>query len=146
MAPGAFTNLKECARRLLDCEAASGKSPDATAFSAFRVCEKLGGPLGKLLGVGGFRALLFRALALAGAEFPWLHTLYINPDSSVASLEGVKRTLDSGTVTEGEEALAAQLLGLLVTFIGPGLTLGLIREVWPEAALDDLDLENEQKP
>ena len=33
--------------------------------------------------------------------------------------------------------LVAQLLGLLFTFIGESLTLRLLLDVWPEAALDD---------
>jgi hypothetical protein len=32
--------------------------------------------------------------------------------------------------------LVAQLLGLLVTFIGEDLTLGLVREIWPKLSLD----------
>ena len=38
--------------------------------------------------------------------------------------------------------LAAQLLGLMVAFIGEKLTLHLVREIWPEVPLDDLDLAN----
>ena len=40
---------------------------------------------------------------------------------------------------EGGVVLLAQLLGLLVAFIGETLTLRLVREVWPEVPLDDLD-------
>jgi circadian clock protein KaiC len=40
----------------------------------------------------------------------------------------------------GGVALLAQLLGLLVAFIGENLTLRLVREVWPKAPLNDLDL------
>jgi predicted transglutaminase-like cysteine proteinase len=36
--------------------------------------------------------------------------------------------------------LLAQLLGLLVAFIGEDLTLRLVREVWPKLSLNDLDL------
>ena len=35
--------------------------------------------------------------------------------------------------------LVAQLLGLLVAFIGETLTLRLVREVWPKLPLNDLD-------
>jgi len=38
--------------------------------------------------------------------------------------------------------LLAQLLGLLVTFIGEALTVRLVREVWPKVPLDDLDFGN----
>jgi hypothetical protein len=41
--------------------------------------------------------------------------------------------------------LLAQLLGLLVAFIGKNLTLRLVGEVWPKAALDDLDFGTEEK-
>ena len=35
--------------------------------------------------------------------------------------------------------LLTQLLGLLTAFIGQNLTLSIVREVWPNAKLDDLD-------
>jgi len=34
--------------------------------------------------------------------------------------------------------LVAQLLGLLVAFIGENLTLRLMRDVWPKLSLEDL--------
>jgi len=37
------------------------------------------------------------------------------------------------------------LLGLLVAFIGENLTIRLVREVWPKAPLNDLDLTQEGK-
>ena len=43
---------------------------------------------------------------------------------------------------EGRVVLLAQLLGLMVAFIGENLTLRLVREVWPKAPLDDLDFGN----
>ena len=33
-------------------------------------------------------------------------------------------------------------LGLLVAFIGPNLTLRLVREIWPQIPLGDLDVDN----
>ena len=46
---------------------------------------------------------------------------------------------------EGGAILIAQLLGLLLTFIGEGLTLRLVQDVWPEAAFDDRDSGKERK-
>jgi len=129
--------LKACARQLLAFELASGKSAGAEDFAAFRICEKLRGPLGKLLGLGGFRALLSRALALAGMEFPWLGKLFIKDDASLEGFAALQAELDSDAITAGGVALVAQFLGLLVTFIGPALTLGFLREVWP--TIDDLN-------
>ena len=38
---------------------------------------------------------------------------------------------------EAVAALAAHLLGLLVTFIGESLALRVVREGWPDASFDD---------
>jgi hypothetical protein len=42
-------------------------------------------------------------------------------------------------IAEGGAEILAQLLGLLVTFIGANLTLQLVRDIWPRVALSDLD-------
>lgn len=132
--------LKEIARRLLAYEAAADKRPTASSSAAFRVCEQLQPPLAKLLGIDGFRALLSRALALAGAEMPWLRALRLGPDGALEGLDNDELTakLDARAVAECEVVLVAQLLGLLVTFIGPALTLRLVHDIWPK--LDDLNL------
>ena len=124
--------LKQFARRLLDYEAASGKPEDGQEPPAFRVCGKLRGPLGKLMGVGGFRSLLSRALVLAGAEVPWLRELQIQADGSLEEPKEFEVKLDRPAITEGEVVLVSQLLGLLVTLIGPALTVSLLRDIWPE--------------
>jgi hypothetical protein len=41
--------------------------------------------------------------------------------------------------------MVAQLLGLLVAFIGEDLTLHLVREVWPKIVVDGLVLANGEK-
>jgi hypothetical protein len=138
MSNSASPTLKHTAQRLLAYEAVVGKPGDANISTGFRVCEKLRGPLAKLLGVDGFRSLLSRALALAGAEALWLRALQIKTDGSIEGWNEVEAKLDSRTIAEGEIALIAQLLGLLLTFIGPALSIGLLRDVWPE--FDDLIL------
>ena len=40
------------------------------------------------------------------------------------------------------DVLRAQLLGLLVAFIGQGLTVRLVREIWPQLSIEDLDSIN----
>ena len=99
---------------------------------AFRVSEKLRVKLIKTTGVGGFSALVSRALALAGAEVPWLRTLQINSDGSLKGLHELEAKLDSRVVAEGQVVLLSQLLGLLVTFVGPALTLHLLQDIWPK--------------
>ena len=43
---------------------------------------------------------------------------------------------------EGEVAMVSQLLELLVAFIGPTLTLRLLKELWPKLSLGHGDLYN----
>jgi hypothetical protein len=138
MPTGAAPKLKGFARRLLLYEAATGTRSGPDGSAAFRVCDKLRQPLGKLMGVGGFRTLLSRAQVLAGAEVPWLCALEIQADGSLAGLGELEARYDWRVVAEGEVVLAANLIGLLVTFIGPALTLRLVHDIWPK--MEDLDL------
>jgi hypothetical protein len=124
--------IREFTLRLLACESALAKPANAKDSVAFRVCEKLRVELSKTTGVGGFSALVSRALALAGAEAPWLRELQINSDGSLRGLHELEAKLDSRLVAEGQVVLLSQLLGLLVTFIGPALTLQLLQDIWPK--------------
>src|SRR5258708_8412715 len=90
------------ARRLLAYERASANPAEARDSTAFRVCEKLRRPLGKLLGVDGFRSLLSRAQALAGVEVPWLLMLKIKTDGSWEDPGELEAQLDADALAEGE--------------------------------------------
>jgi hypothetical protein len=49
-------------------------------------------------------------------------------------------------MAEGSVVLVAQLLALLVAFIGENLTLRMVREVWPKLPqINDLDLRKGDK-
>jgi hypothetical protein len=124
---------KEFAQRLLGFEKALGKT-DGENRAVFRVCEKLRGPLGKRLGIDGFRSLLARAQILAGADVSWILTLTIGADGS---LDGPKAKLDARTVAEGEVVLVGHLLALLVLLVGPAVTLQLLHDVWPGWAITE---------
>ncbi len=126
--------LKAFAQQLLACEAALGNPVGAKDSRAFRGLAKLRAPLSKLIGVGGFRALLSRAQALAGEEVNWLYALDLKADGL---LDGLETELTASEVAAGEAALIAQMTGLLVTFIGPALTMQLLREIWPEIPTPD---------
>ncbi len=127
---------KDFARRLLAFEAASGGPAEAKDSPGFGVCEKLRRPLAKLMGVTGFFSLLSRALVLAATEIPWLRELRVKADGSVDGVGEVEAKLDARAVAEGEVALVGHLLALLVTFIGPTLTLGLLHDIWPDWTID----------
>lgn len=135
---------KEFARQLVEYEAATGKTSSSDVSAASSVCDKLCGPLSKLLGVQGYETLLRRATVLAAAEIPWLRTLSVRTNGSLAGL-GDQHSMPSARteILEGEVVLVGHLLGLLVTFIGPALTLRLLHEVWPNWTITVVE---EEKP
>jgi hypothetical protein len=132
--------LRDLAERLVAYEARENISSGTKTPAAFLVDEKLRPHLAILVGNIGFRALLSRALALANAEVPWLRAVHVKADGSFEELDELGAQLDPDQIFEGRAVLLAQLLGLLVAFIGENLTLRLVREVWPKLSLTDLDL------
>jgi hypothetical protein len=135
----AAPKMRNFAERLIAYETRGKKSSRTKSPAAFTVCEKLRPHLATLVGKGGFHALFARALALASAEVPWLRALRVDADGSLQGLDELPAHVDAKQILEGKVVLAAQLLGLLVAFIGENLTVRLVREVWPNVPLDDLD-------
>lgn len=136
--------LRTLARRLLALEASSDGPREAEGSAAFRVCEKLRQPLSTLTGVAGFRSLLARALALAGDDIHWLKAVHVNADGSLSGLDQMRQP-SAAEIAEGEAVLVAQLIGLLVTFVGEALSLQLLRQAWPEARLGGPNSEPEKR-
>jgi hypothetical protein len=134
--------MRNFAKRLVADEARENKPSAAKTPADFRVCEKLRPNLATFMGNAGFRALLSRALALAKTEVPWLRAVHVKANGALEGVEELHARLDQDEFFEGRVVLLAQLLGLLVAFIGEHLTLRLVREVWPKALLDDLDFGN----
>ena len=130
--------MRDFAERLIAYETRANKSSEAKTPAACRVSDKLRPQLATLMGNLGFRALLSRALALANADVPWLRAVHVSADGSFEGLDGLAAQVDSNEIFEGCVILLAQLLGLLVAFIGEDLTLHLVRETWPKLSLDDL--------
>lgn len=126
--------LCKLARQLFALEAARTASADQCGPAA-QCCDKLRVPLARLAGVAGFRSLLTRALALARAEKPGLDGVAVRPDGTLEGLDAALRASGAGAAEAGA-AIVAQLLGLLVTFIGEPLTRQLVREAWPDAAVE----------
>jgi hypothetical protein len=130
---------RDLARRLLAYEAVEGASSEPTEPAFFRVYEKFRRHLCALAGIAGFQSLASRALTLARSEAPSLSTAQISADGCLQGIGEIDSQLDDHELGEWEVILIGQLLGLLFTFIGEGLTLQLVLDVWPEAALDDSD-------
>jgi len=128
--------IQKLAERLVSYEAGKNSSAGEIPL-VFPVSEKLRRPLSALVGVAGFNSLLSRALALARKEVPGLSAVQIKPDGS---LEGLKE-VDQGQ-TKGRAMLIAQLLGLLVTFIGESLMMKIVVDAWPDIpAVDTVEKE-----
>src|SRR5579872_4508406 len=136
---------RHLAQRLLAYEAVAGENSEPTESAAFRVCVKLRRPLITLAGVAGFRSLLSRALTLARAEAPSLSAVQVAADGSFKGLAELASQADEQQAMDGGAILVARLVGLLLTFIGDGLTLRLVEDVWPEAAFDGRVSEKERK-
>jgi hypothetical protein len=131
--------MRDFAGRLIAYETRGNKSSETKTPAACLVSEKLRPHLATLMGNVGFRALLSRALALANTGVPWLRAVQVKADGSLEGLDELEAQVDPDEIFEGCVVLLAQLLGLLVAFIGENLTLHLVREVWPKLSLHDLD-------
>jgi hypothetical protein len=138
----ATPQMRNFAKRLIADETSGNGFSETKTSAAFHVCKKLHPHLATLVGNGGFRALLSRALVLANAEVPWLGAVHVKADGELEGLEEPHARLDPDEFSEGRVVLLAQLLGLLVAFIGENLTSRLVHEVWPKVPLNDLDIGN----
>jgi len=78
------------------------------------------------------------------AEAPSLRAVQIAPDGSLQGLDELEPKIGKDLAREGGAILIAQLIGLLLTFIGEGLTLQMVQDVWPEADFDDGVFERER--
>jgi hypothetical protein len=134
--------MRDFAERLIAYETKGNKFSETKTAAAFLVGEKLGPHLATFMGKVGFSALLSRALVLANAEVPWLRAVHVKADGSLEVLDGPGAQVSPTEISEGNIVLLAQLLGLLVAFIGGSLTLRLVREIWPKVPLNDLDFGN----
>ncbi len=129
----ATPQLRELSRRLFAREAKKSRVPAALAEAMEVSCRRLHGRLGPLIGAGGFRALLARALHLAKKEFPWLDAVEVE-EHPACDLKGLREAVKGQSASPINEAFAlvlANVIWLLVTFIGEDIALGLVREVWP---------------
>jgi hypothetical protein len=138
-------SLRDLARRLLAVEAARAQAADAHVDEAVRACAKLRVPLVKVAGIVGFSSLLSRALALAKAEAPALAAAHVREDGSLEGFDAVEQTENAEARGKDGVVLVARLLGLLVTFIGEPVTLRLVRDAWPDVAMDGLNGGGETK-
>ena len=137
--------MRNFAKRLIDLETLSNTSSVMQTAAAFPVTDKLRPHLATLMGEGGVRALLSRALVLATTEVSWLRAVQVNAEGDLEGFEALGWQLDQSEFVLGRAVLLAQLLGLLVAFIGPSLTSRLLGEIWPQIPFNERDLGMEVK-
>jgi len=115
--------ILEMARAL---RAASRPAPASDASGAV-LNENLRLSLTRLTGADALVALLRRALTLARAQMPILQDAKVSADGRIEDLDRLFNH-DESVRQEAVLAITAQLLELLVTFIGERLTHRLVRE------------------
>jgi hypothetical protein len=152
--------MRDLAHRLLAYEAVATKTPEPLESATLRVYEKLRHGLSEFAGTATFHSLASRALAMARSEIPSLRVVQVSADGELKGLgQGLGQGLSefgphidleqdgASDQRTGEEGIVviARLLGLLRIFLGEALTLSLLRNTWPGAAIDDRNCENGRK-
>jgi len=141
----ASPRMRRFAKQLIVSDALANSASEAGRATAFPITDILRRHLAALMGKGGVRALLARSLALSTAEIPWLRAVQVNAEGDLEGLEAAGSSIDPTDFLEGRVVLLAQLLGLLVAFIGPSLTSRIVGEFWPQIPFQDRDFGREQK-
>jgi len=114
--------------------------------ATFHAVVRLRPQLAVLMGNGGMRALLLRALVLASAEMPWLRAVHVDASASLVGLEAPQEKLPPKEFFEGKVVLLAQVFSLMETFIGEAMTLRLVQEAWPEVPVHRSDFGKGEEP
>jgi hypothetical protein len=93
----------------------------------------------KLARPKGFEPLTPRFVGVAADCCARSHRNVPGCERTRQELTVAQATSDAADFSEGEVVLLAQILGLLVAFIGPPLTLRLINQLWPQLSFNDAD-------
>jgi hypothetical protein len=134
------SQMRRFAGRLLAHETPpQRRSSDGLNQATFQVIDELRPQLVNLMGIGGFRGLVSRAIALGSEELRWLRAVHVKADGSLEGFEEHAQ-LTPAQFAEGKVVLLAQLLGVLVALIGVRLTLRVVLDTWPKLSLGDLSL------
>jgi hypothetical protein len=139
--------MRDLAQRLLTDESDGGDTSEPAESAILRVYEKLRQSLGELAGAAGFQSLASRALTLAKSEDLRLGSVRVAADGKLEGMSAVASPINAekDRVHVDGVVLISRLLGLFLIFLGEALTMNLIRDVWPDAALDDCSSENGRK-
>jgi hypothetical protein len=129
----ATPQLKNLALRLLVHEAKNSPSPAKLAEALEICCQRLHKRLDSLIGAGGFRALLDRAVFLAKKEHPWLKGVGVAdyPGCELKALNEAMSGRKPDEIKQTFTIILANVIWLLATFIGEDIAYSVIEEAWP---------------
>jgi hypothetical protein len=129
--------LQKLALRLFEHEAKKSGNPDEPVKTIEACCQRLHDRLDRVIGAGGFRALLNRALYLAKKRYAWLEGIEIEDylGCEFKELREAVKGKKPAIVNEACGLMLANVIWLLVTFIGEDIALGLIQEAWPDVSI-----------
>lgn len=139
----ATPRLRRAATRLLEHEASGGHatSEDLAAASG-RLLDRLSQRLAQVIGPAGVQAILLRAVKLRRPEFPFLDERIVpgqNSESLGEALRGCLQELEPEVTRDATVILVATFTGLLVTVIGDRLAWSLLRDLWPDSLLPEVE-------
>ena len=139
----ATPRLRRAAARLLEHEAAGDQATAEDVAAAFgRLFEKLSHRLAQIIGPDGVEAILQRAITMRRTEFPFLDQARVSGWTSAGSAEDLRarlQELEPAVIREASIILVATFAGILAIIIGDGLAWRLLREVWPDTLLPEIE-------
>lgn len=120
---------RDLARILVAREAKESVTSLHSEPATVRAYERLRRQLGAPVGADGFQALASRALALAKSQSPRLNRVQVTTNGVLLGLGDIEPEPAGGEDGEAGIILIAQLLGLLLAFLGEATTLRLIEDL-----------------
>lgn len=129
-------SIRVLVKSLLAAEAEAEPVSSGQTHVAVRVCEKLRISLSQFVGADGFTSLLRRSVVLARAQVPSLKNVQVTARGHLEGIEVLAAGVDADGIDAANE-ITAQMLGLLVDFVGDSLTRRLLRNAWPGMQTDD---------
>jgi len=126
---------RNLAWRLLRQVAGSEQSPEGLVEATERVFDRLYRHLGAVVGPAGYAALVARALHLTTRQFAFMGNVRGEARADDFVMDGLRASVlgrDPAEARPSQVTLLANLIALLVTFVGEDLALRLIGQAWPE--------------
>lgn len=128
---------RDLARRILAREDGENMKSDGLAAALMQVLDRLSSHVGRLVGQVGYEVLLRRALHLAASDWPFLKSIPVRVSAEEVGLPGLAESVrdqDPTVVRRCLVEILANLVWLLVTFIGEDVGSRLIQQVLGETS------------